>query len=69
MKNEFLKYRDGILSNFLNNKQLTISEKSFGELTAPKKVPDILRDTRLSVFSLDASQERRVEIVDIKSNK
>ncbi|MBK7370993.1 MAG: hypothetical protein IPJ09_06075 [Saprospiraceae bacterium] len=69
VKNEFLKYRDGILSNFLNNKQLTISEKSFGELTAPKKVPDILRDTRLSVFSLDASQERRVEIVDIKSNK
>lgn len=69
VKNEFLKYDSGILSKYLANKQLAISEKSFGELSAPKRVPDAINNQRLSVFSLDASQERRVEIVEVKRNK
>ncbi len=69
VKNEFLKYREGIIAKFLNNNQLTVSEKSFGETTAPRNVPDNLIDLRQSVFSIDASQERRVEIVEVKRNK
>lgn len=69
VKNEFLKYGNGVLGQYLTSNQLTISEKSFGELTAPKKVPDAINNQRLSVFSLDASQERRVEIVEVKRNK
>ncbi|MDZ4707796.1 MAG: hypothetical protein SH818_05285 [Saprospiraceae bacterium] len=69
VKNEFLKYQNGVLANFLNNGQLRIAEKSFGETTAPRRVPDNIANQRLSIFSLDASQERRVEIVEVKPHK
>jgi len=69
VKNELLKYNDGILKKYLDNKQLTVLEKPFGEMTAPKKVNDNIKDTRLSIFSLDASNERRVEIVEVIKNK
>lgn len=69
VKNEFLKYRGGILAKFLDSKKLTISEKSFGETSVPRGVPDNIKDQRLSVFGLNASQERRVEIVEVKRNK
>lgn len=68
VKNELLKYREGVLKTYLDNKLLVISEKSFGELTSPKNVNDNLKNTRLSIFSLDASNERRVEIVEVKKN-
>jgi len=69
VKNEFLKYQNGILAQFLNNGQLRIAEKSFGETTSPKRVPDNIANQRLSIFGLDASQERRVEIVEVKPHK
>ncbi len=69
VKNELLKYNDGILKKYLDNKQLNVMEKPFGEMTAPKKVNDNIKDTRSSVFSLDASNERRVEIVEVIKNK
>ncbi|MEP7269649.1 MAG: hypothetical protein ABI844_18680 [Saprospiraceae bacterium] len=68
VKNELLKYGDGVLKKFLDSKQLQIAEKSFGEITAPKGVSDNVNNQRLSVFSLDATNERRVEIVDIKKD-
>lgn len=69
VKNEFLKYRDGVLNQYLKNGQLKVAEKSFGETTAPRRVPDSITNQRLSIFSLDASQERRVEIVEVKPSK
>lgn len=69
VKNEFLKYQDGVLSKYLENGQLKIAEKSFGEATSPKRVADNIANQRLSIYSLDASQERRVEIVEVKPNK
>jgi outer membrane protein OmpA-like peptidoglycan-associated protein len=69
VKNELLKYQDGILKKYLDNKQLVVSEKSFGEMTAPKTVNDQINNQRLSIFSLGASNERRVEIVDVKDKK
>jgi hypothetical protein len=42
-------------------------EKSFGESTASKRVSDSLFDDGDSVYSIEASLERRLEILEINS--
>jgi hypothetical protein len=63
--NEFYKYHDGILNKYIKNGQLKLSQKPFGETTAPPGISDIKKDPR-SVFTIEASKERRVEIIEIK---
>ncbi len=65
VRNHFLTYKNGIFKPFLKSRQLVISERSFGETEARKSVSDDLSDLRNSVYSVEASQERRVEIVEI----
>lgn len=64
IKNEFAKCRGGILAKYIKSGLLVIQEKTFGEDTAPSGIPFDPRDPR-SIFTVDASSERRVEIVDI----
>ena len=45
---------------------LVVAEKSFGEETAPPTVSDDRKNKRKSIYSPEASEERRVEIVEIK---
>lgn len=68
VRNHFSDWEDGIFQNFLATGQLKISERSFGETTASADVSDVLEDQRNSVYSPAAARERRVEIVEIKSN-
>ncbi|MBK9221638.1 MAG: hypothetical protein IPO16_05895 [Saprospiraceae bacterium] len=63
--NEFYKYRSGTLIKYINSGQLKLSEKPFGENTAPNGISDNKQDLR-SIFTVEASKERRVEIVEIK---
>ncbi len=63
--NEFYKYHNGILNKYIKNKQLKLSQKPFGETTAPPGISDKKQDPR-SVFTIEASRERRVEIIEIK---
>ena len=66
VQNELKEYQNGKLVPFINSGQLRITELSFGESLAPDNVSDVLYDRRNSVYSPEASKERRVEIVEIK---
>jgi hypothetical protein len=65
IQNEFKSFRDGILWKYMETGDLVVTEKSFGEETAPPSVSDDRRNTRKSIYSPEASRERRVEIIEI----
>ncbi len=64
--NELNDYQDGVLKEFIANGQLKITELSYGESLAPDNVSDALYDRQNSIYSPEASKERRGEIVEIK---
>lgn len=66
IQNEFKSFRDGILWKYMETGDLVVTQKSFGEETAPKNVSDDRRNLRKSVYSPEASRERRVEIIEIQ---
>jgi|JI10StandDraft_1071094.scaffolds.fasta_scaffold00237_57 outer membrane protein OmpA-like peptidoglycan-associated protein len=65
VKNEFNRYNQGSLKKYIKSGKLIISQKSFGEDTAPKGISDNSKDPN-SIYHINASRERRVEIVEIK---
>ena len=65
VKNHFKTYQNKVFQPFLKSGKLIISERSFGETTARSDINDDLNNQRLSIFSPEASLERRVEIVEI----
>ncbi len=65
IQNEFRSFRGGVLMKYFDDGSLAVTEKSFGEEDAPSNVSDDIRNLRLSVYSPDASIERRVEIIEI----
>ena len=69
VRNHFTTYAGGIFKSYLNSGQLIISEKPFGETTASTNISDDLNDQRNSIYSVGASIERRVEIVEIKRSR
>jgi hypothetical protein len=66
VRNEFERYRGGLLLNYISSGQLIITERSFGEDTANKGISDDPSKPKNSIFSPDASRERRVEIDEIQ---
>jgi outer membrane protein OmpA-like peptidoglycan-associated protein len=67
IQNEFAAFRNGVLKKYFDSGDLAVTEKSFGEETAPPTVSDDPRDTRRSIYSPEASIERRVEIIEIEN--
>ncbi len=65
VKNHFKTYQNGIFKSYLKSGKLIITERSFGETTASNDISDDLNNQRLSIYSPEASLERRVEIVEI----
>jgi hypothetical protein len=63
VKNEMIFYDNEELKKYYLNGQLVIKDISFGKELAPPNVSGDLKDRRRSVYSLDASKERRVEIL------
>ncbi|MBK8955573.1 MAG: PD40 domain-containing protein [Saprospiraceae bacterium] len=63
--NDIWNYKKGIFKKYIKNGQLKLSEKPFGESQAPKGISDQKKDLR-SVYTVEASRERRVEIIEIK---
>lgn len=53
---------------FLAEKQLILTREPNGAAKAPKSVSDDPKNRRLSVFSVDAARERRVEIIGVDVN-
>ncbi len=66
VKNHFRAYQDGVFLPYIDSGQLILTERSFGETTAATTISDDLNDQRNSIYSVSASLERRVEIVEIK---
>jgi hypothetical protein len=66
VRNHFRTYEGGVFLPYLEDGQLILSERPFGEATASNTVSDALEDLRNSIYHPDAARERRVEIVEIK---
>ncbi len=64
--NELQKFNDGVLLDYIYDEKLVLKDVSYGESTAPVSVSDALHDERNSIYSVEASKERRVEIVNIE---
>lgn len=65
IENEVLRFRNGIIKSFLDTKHLSFTHEPFGEEKSKQGISDDLINQRLSVFSIEASQERRVEIINV----
>lgn len=63
--NYFKEYEGGTLVKYINNGSLQFTQEALGESTAAQTISDKLGDKKGSIFSLVASAERRVEIVEI----
>ena len=63
--NHFRTYRNGVFQPYINSGQLTLQEVFYGENEAPDYIPDDPRDKSNSVYSPDASLQRKVEIVEV----
>lgn len=66
IQNEFKSFRNGILWKFMETGDLVVTQKSFGEESAPPHVSDDRKNPRKSIYSPEASRERRVEIIEIQ---
>ena len=67
VRNEMMRYKNGVIKPYLDNKQLIMTEISFGEELAPPEVSDNLYDERESIYSWLAAKQRRVEVISIIS--
>ncbi len=67
MRNEMMMFKDGALQRYVESGQLKITELSYGENLVPPGVADSYVDRKNSIYSPEASRERRAEIVEIKT--
>ena len=66
---ELKNYGDGMFIPYIESGQIILTERSFGETSAPSGVSDDFSDLSGSIFSPEASFERRVEIQEIEVNR
>ena len=68
LKNHFSQYNNGCLMPYLKSGKFKIIQKPLGESTVDvTQVSDNLKDAKNSIYSILASVERRVEIVQINT--
>jgi outer membrane protein OmpA-like peptidoglycan-associated protein/tetratricopeptide (TPR) repeat protein len=66
VRNEMMEYNNASLAPYLINKQLIMTEISYGEELSPLDIDDNINDDKGSIYSLRASKERRVEVISVK---
>lgn len=66
LKNEIKGYEEGILNAYIEAGRLVVTEISLGEEIAPPDVSDSLSDKRQSIYSVEASKQRKAEIVKVR---
>ena len=67
--NYFRKVRGGMYNQYLISGQLMVTNLPFGETASNPTVSDNWKDKRRSVFSVEASRERRAEILEVRLEK
>lgn len=63
--NEMKQFNGGILIPYITSGQLKITDISYGESLTEPDVSDSKKDPKASIYSVQASKERRVEIIDV----
>lgn len=63
VRKQFFIYKSGIFIQYFQKGLLAVSELPLGESTAPKGISDDFKDPKNSIYSVEASKERRAEIV------
>ena len=63
--NDIRSYGGGVLIPYLDSGQLKVTDISYGENLAPAGISDSVSDKKRSIYSTEASRERRVEIIDV----
>ena len=63
--NDIRYYGGGVLIPYLESGQLKITDISYGENLSPVGISDSYSDKKQSIYSTEASRERRVEIIDV----
>jgi hypothetical protein len=66
LKNEIISYAGGALTPYVESGKLVVTEISFGEEIAPSGISDSYSNRRLSVYSPEASRQRKAEIVRVR---
>ncbi len=69
VRNHFANWRQGALKPWLDAGLLKISELPLGETQSSGRISDRLDDLRGSVYSLEASRERKVVIEEIRQRR
>jgi len=69
MYNFYSTFEGGAMKEFVDNGRLVIELIPHGETEAPEGISDNPKDRKNSVFGLDASKQRRVEIKEAESTK
>ncbi len=69
LRNHITTFNNGSFASFLSSRQLQIREAPLGETTVPEGVNDAYNNPRESIYSVEASQERRVEIIRLEFNQ
>ncbi len=64
--NHFNSYEGGLYRPYINSGQLKLTREPNGAAKAPKSVSADPKNRRMSVYSVDAARERRVEIVGVR---
>jgi len=65
LKNELVKYKDGVLADYIVSEQLKVVDLPFGESQSVSGISDQIPDRRNSIYSVEASRERRIEILGL----
>ncbi len=66
VRNELRDFAGGAFASFLDEGQLILSDVSFGEELAPASVSDSHSNVRKSIYSPEASRERKAQIVSVR---
>ncbi len=68
VNNQFKRYNNGALNKYIETGKLSITDVSYGESLAPKGISDNINDEKQSIYNIDASRERRVQVVKISTD-
>lgn len=62
VRNFFLEYNNGVLKSYIDNGTIVLKEVSYGETRVKSGVSDDLEDELMSIYAIEAAEERRAEI-------
>jgi len=66
IENHFATYKGGVFKKYIEQGFLKVTEAPYGEQLSTGGISDDPRDVRNSIYSIPASLERRVEIIELK---